>query len=350
MEVIGAKPLQNTFIPRLLRYRFIGGKNPNGEPVFVSKNKDNARIIDGLRSEVNITINGSRTMNQAVITIYNMPLDLAKTISTIGFYDREALSWAVQVEVYASLDCSTETNPVFAKIFTGGIMVSYADFNQQPTPTVRIEAQTLGGSNLLPADSISFKGAVPAIDIVNQMVNNFRNKNGFVASGSQNGDDVGTSQVGFITKVVNKNVTTALTNPNYHGDFWTQLQTLANDSEFDFAIHNDILYIFPIDSDIGFSSMRFSDTSGMIGYPSYSSRGIIVKSLFKPSIKYAQPIEVYIKPTKDTKEIAEIFNGKWGYMVSLSHDLSCNMPNGPWFTTIEVAKQNVRGSLNDGSE
>lgn len=346
MDVIGVKPIGNTFIPRLLKYRFIGGKNQNGEAVFVSKDKDNARVIEGLRSEVNITINGSRTMNQATITIYNLPLDLAKTISTIGFYDREALSWAVQVEIYATLDNSTEENLVFAKIFSGGIMVCYADFNAQPTPTVRIEAQTLGGSNLLPADSISFKGETPAIDIVNAMVSNFQNKNGFVVTG----DRSDASKFGFISKVVNENVTTAITNPNYHGDFWTQLQTLANDADFEFIISNDILYIFPTDSDISFSPMRFSTASGMVGCPTYSSRGIIIRTLFKPSIKYGQPIDVYVTPTQDIKEIAEIFNGKWNYMISLAHNLSSNMPGGPWYTTIEVAKQNVRGSLSDATE
>ncbi|CAI3933316.1 baseplate hub protein [Commensalibacter communis] len=346
MDVIGVKPLGNTFIPRILKYRFIGGKNQNGDPVFVSQDKDNARVIAGLRSEVTITKSGARSMDQAVITIYNLPLDLAKTISTVGFYGREALSWAVQVEIYASLDNSTEEKPVFAKIFSGGIMVCYADFNQQPTPSVRIEAQTLGGSNLLPAESISFKGQIPAIDIVNTMVSNFQNKNGFVVTG----DGTDASKFGFITKVINENVTATITNPNYHGDFWTQLQTLAKDADFEFIISNDILYIFPTDADLSFSPMRFTPASGMIGYPTYSSRGIIIRSLFKPSIKYGQSIDVYVTPTKDTKEIAEIFNGKWNYMVSLSHDLSCNMPNGPWFTTIEVAKQNIRGSLNDGSE
>lgn len=335
--VIGTKSIQNTFQPRLLKYRFIGGLNQNGKPVFLSKTNDNSRLLTSYKSEVSIRVYGGMTLAQATINIYNMPMDLARKISTIGMYSQQGLTSLVKIEIYASLDQETaDKEPVFTKIFSGGIVVSYADLNAQPDPYVRIEAQVLGGETILPLESISFNGDVLATDVLNGIIKNYHKKYDAVHRG--------------IVKVENKGVHTSLHNPNYHGSFVNQLQTLAHDANFEMTFHGDVLYIYPPDADIQFSPYLVSAGTGMIGYPSYSGNGIIIDSLFIPTLTFGQKIKIHIPINEDTKEFAPLYNGIWNYMVSMTHELSCNSPNGSWKTRIEMAKQNIKGSINNGIE
>lgn len=325
---IGTKGLANTFIHRKLKYKLIGGKNQAGNNVFISNNKDNSEMLEHYRSEVKINCYGGSVLEQATITIYNMPINLANVISTVGFYNNEAWQTQTQIEVYATTDSSTEENPVWTKIFTGNIMVSYADMNAQPNVNVRIEAQTMGGTNLLPADSISFKGKVQAEDVIKGIINKYQKR----YSDAPNG----------LTSVKNLGVTATLNNPNYSGPLLNQLQTCANDADFEYSINGGILYMFPSGGDVQFSPLTFSPATGMIGYPSYSGNGIVIRSLFKPTLKWAQKIRV------NTNSQFKQVDGIWQYMVSMEHDLSCEMPGGPWFTTIEMANQNTRGAMGDG--
>lgn len=96
--------------------------------------------------------------------------------------------------------------------------------------------------------------------------------------------------------------------------------------------------------------------SGMIGYPDYSLYGIKFSCLFRPDISFYAPIKIKSnqmpagwelqkdKPVnQDGQRIQNPnhpYDGLW-LPTFISHDLSAEIPNGPWSSNIECQRTDV---------
>jgi hypothetical protein len=62
----------------------------------------------------------------------------------------------------------------------------------------------------------------------------------------------------------------------------------------------------------------------MIGYPTYTAYGIMLRSLYDPTIGFGQKIQV---------QSSVLTTGEWA-VYGLSHHLESQTPNGKWETEI----------------
>lgn len=75
-----------------------------------------------------------------------------------------------------------------------------------------------------------------------------------------------------------------------------------------------------------------SPETGMIGYPLFNSTGVNLETKFNPGIVFGGPVSVQSSIPKA--------NGTWT-VVSMTHQLSSQMPGGPWKSTINAVSPNL---------
>lgn len=94
----------------------------------------------------------------------------------------------------------------------------------------------------------------------------------------------------------------------------------------------------PVNGPLGGAPIQIDKTTGMIGYPTYSTSGIQVATLFDARIRpgLALDIQTVFDFVNRTKWVAAV----------LQHTLQPNMPGGQWMTAIAAQSY---GSKGDGS-
>lgn len=326
-EVITVKgeKAPHTFEKRFLKFKIIGGVNNAGQRITLSGNKENSIEIEGLRATVDIQIMGARVLPTAFIEITNPPEYIANALSSVGLYSRESLLVTTKVIILAASIKSDDETPVYSQIFEGGILQSYMDYNAAPNPVLYIQIQTLADSLNKPSSSISFPGKVMAEDIVNKIVENEKRR-------------INNPELEEVKKVINHDVNTALSNPNFYGSMWDQILKCKIAAGFEVSIQNKTLHMFPVNGGINIDKpLLMARTFGQFGYPQYSDGNIIVKCIFKPNILFGQAIQIIGSKFEPA-------NGIWPSMISLKHNLTCMVPNGEWSTTLTMSKINSRQS------
>jgi hypothetical protein len=123
----------------------------------------------------------------------------------------------------------------------------------------------------------------------------------------------------------NSGVTGKLSNPYFPGSARSQAQACARAAGISMIIDNGKLAIWPKNGSRNGAVPLISPQTGMIGYPSYTALGIMLKTLFNPSIGFGGKIKVQ-------SELPAAC-GEWA-VYSLDHDLEAMMPNGRWFSTV----------------
>lgn len=90
-----------------------------------------------------------------------------------------------------------------------------------------------------------------------------------------------------------------------------------------------------------------SYSTGLIGYPQYNRNGVSIETLFRPDIAYYQPIKIDSKYTPAgwktganglNAQGQKVSNRPWDGIwlpTRITHELSAEMPNGPWHTYAE---------------
>ncbi len=125
-----------------------------------------------------------------------------------------------------------------------------------------------------------------------------------------------------------------LNNPNYPGTVFDQLRNACYDAKIDFYFQGDTLVFTPVDKPFtNVPTVILSPTSGLIGYPEYSRRGLVVTALYDSAFLCGSAIEIVGSAVKGT-------NGRW-YPFTIQFDLSANMPRGSWNATLQCNKAGI---------
>ncbi|CAI3953173.1 unnamed protein product [Commensalibacter communis] len=333
----------SVFTKRYLKFEFIGGYDKNGKKTFFAT-KEKKAIVENLRANVSINYSGGTSLPECDCTIYNIHTELANALTTLGQYQKETESLGNVIVIYASTFDSDPEHPVYTRIFEGGISVAYTDYGSAPDVAFHVRAMALGGLNLVPAKSLSFRGKGDAAGIMKSIIDNYNRKSSLTPNDP------------LYLQFKNAGVNVKLNNANYNGDLIEQIRKCANDANVRFSVQNGTVYIWPMNMSLNDamnqsgsgqqqikkgSPRLFSYKTGMVGYPAYANGGITVRSIFTGAITFGEEIlvESHYKPV----------NGLWKYMISMQHELSCFTPNGPWLTTIGLAK-NFEKEDNEGKK
>ena len=213
-----------------------------------------------------------------------------------------------QIQVFA-IDGAQET-----LVYNGVIQNAWAVFTSMPNTYLLIEA-IIGGDKLIaPSSPISISADTDVETLMSQIAK---------AMGYQ-----------F------KNYGVKITVPK--GDYYAntlmeQARQLMRSYKFWMYIDStnpNTLAIAPYGSATETIAPLVSPETGLIGYPVFSYTGLNFETLFNPGITYGGLIHM--------KSSIPKANGPW-IVVSMSHQLSSQMPGGMWKSTINAASQKVLG-------
>jgi hypothetical protein len=122
----------------------------------------------------------------------------------------------------------------------------------------------------------------------------------------------------------------SLSNPYFNGTVKDQIVAAAQAANITWNVVNNVLQIkTPFGNyDQGATPIAISPSKGMVGYPTLSSSGMMIKTLFNPDIHIGRQVKI-----SGSQIVAA--NGTWTAN-SVSHELESIVPNGRWFTNIGV--------------
>ncbi len=256
---------------------------------------NNVTLPKGLRMSATILHAGGLSDGTLDLTIYGMTRSVMNQLSTLG----------MQINLVPknpiTLTAGDDSN--MATAFNGYILSAYADFNAAPDVAFHISAHTLGAFATAPAEASSFKGPV----------------------------DVATVMSGFATKMglrfENSGVQVKLPSSYFPGSLRAQAQACIKAANISWnAGEGGVLAIWPKKESRGgkIPIIAPPPVGSMIGYPTYTAYGIVVKNLYDPTIGYGQKVEV---------RSSVLTTGQW-QVYGLSHILESETPNGKWESTI----------------
>jgi hypothetical protein len=143
----------------------------------------------------------------------------------------------------------------------------------------------------------------------------------------------------------NNGVQVQLSNPYFPGTAIDQAHSLARAANIELYDEGPgrRLAIWPKNKTRGGAIPLISVASGLIGYPESSDQGMRFRCLFNPNIALGGQIQMQsslgtvsnppVAATGSTQQQVQAAgpNGIW-YVSHLLHDLSAQLPNGPWFS------------------
>lgn len=269
-----------------LRFRLTLGKGKFADGT-------NQVIIQGFRATCDIDKAGFFQVGEAKCKIYGVSRDTMNACTT--------LTWQLDTMLENTLEVWAIDGADETLVFVGHIVNAWADYQGTPDVFLSIQARTCYWYSMLPVPPTSFKGEKDAAEIFAQLAKNM----GLAFEG--NG-------YSFIVR------------DQYLPNTWMeQARALAMLCGCDLYMDDRTLAITekgkPRKADIPL----ISRDSGLIGYPTFDGVGINVKTIFHKGITFggSYKLETDIEQAR----------GQWIAAV-VSHNLSSNMPNGPWFTTI----------------
>jgi len=283
-----------TFINRKINVKFEYGTGPKG--------MDEPRVVEltGHRILCNAVTAGGAGMGQLNLRIYGLTPQLMAELSTVG---RLPMAYARNViTVYAGDDKSGIT-----MIYQGSITAAYADMIAAPEIAFTVTAMVGFFQAVLSIPDSCYPGEADAAVIMKNLA-----------------DKMG-------MKFEDNGVSVILRDSVFSGSARQQAAMCAKNANIDWVIDKGVLSIWPKNAYRGKDTEIpvISPLTGLVGYPTYTATGIICTILYNPAITFGQLVEIQ-------SDIIQA-NGKWR-VILLTHDLAAELPNGPWFSQVQLAK------------
>jgi hypothetical protein len=255
----------------------------------------NTVTLSGLRVKADIQQFGGNAMPQVQLRIFGLPMQMINQLTTIGPIN-SSIMYQNSVLIAAGDEGSALTT-----IYSGTIWQAWGDFNQMPDASLNIVA--LGGlaASLKPVGASSYPGSADVGTIMQSLAT--------------------TAGFGF----VNSDVSVQLSNPYFPGTALAQIRACARAANINFAIDNGTLHIWPKGSARNGTTPLISPATGLVGYPAFSSNGLMLTTTFNPDVVIGGTIQVQSSLTPAC--------GQW-IATQISHSLESETPDGQWFTHI----------------
>ncbi len=282
-----------SFTRRIISLRFQLGTGAFGE--------DGSNVVDltGLRCAADISKPGNGTLSSANLRVWGMSLDTMAKLTVLN-----QLLYSSGRENTLTISAGDETNGL-SVCFVGTINEAWADFQSAPDVLFQVTATNGILAALKPVPATSFNGAV----------------------------DVATVLAGIATQMglqlENNGVSVVLRNTYLPGTALDQLRTVMRQADIEYVIDDTTLAIWPKGGNRGGQIPLLSPETGMVGYPTFTQNSLYVRTLFNPGIAFGQLLEI--------KSVVPQATGSNWKAVNLTHNLTTETADGPWFTTVECA-------------
>lgn len=319
---------------RILTAQFSLGQN-NGSFDAAGNTK---LLVKNLRSRATIeSTQGGATsfLSQLSLQVWGMKNEDMAAMSTLGLVTGiynvvNGTNAQTQVVVQAGDDDGMTT------VFGGAIYAAKVEYNQQPEVCLTVMASATLGLSTLKMASSSFPGSMDVPSMLQGIC----------------------SQAGLT--LVNQGVTAKLANHCVGGSALDQISDICASSGTCWGISQDgkTVTVWPRGVYLDDSSpISLSPGQGLVGYPEYSQQGIDVQCEFNPNIIWGRKLTVKSSiPTPPDNAAAAVIRQQAGpgskvipvgasgtfYVYGVAHELSCFMPDGPWFTQAKLGNTDTR--------
>ncbi len=254
--------------------------------------------LTGFRMTADAINPGGDSMGRCQIRVFGLRNDVMNKLTTIGSVNTEIK--AKNAVLLAAGDVESGMNSVFR----GTILDAWADYNSEPDVAFNIIAYAGLDAAVKPVGATSYKGATDVATILN---------------------DIAVNEMGVSFE--NNGVDAKLSSPYLSGTALTKIRNLAQAANFNWTIDRDTLAIWPQTGARAGTVPLISPTTGMVGYPSLSSKGMTVKMMFNPNVQLGGDVKV--------QSSIPMACGTWR-VFNVAHNLSSEMADGPWFTTADT--------------
>jgi hypothetical protein len=256
----------------------------------------NTVTLTGLRIKAEIQQFGGDAMPQVQLLVYGLPPAMINQLTAIG-----PINSAVMYQ-NSLLIAAGDEGSALTTIYNGTIWQAWGDFNQIPDAALNIAAVGGLAASLKPVGASSYPGSADVGTIMQQLAT--------------------TAGLEF----VNSGVSVQLSNPYFPGTALAQIRECAQAADINFTIDTGVLQIWSKGAARNTPSVPVvSPATGMVGYPTFSSNGLMLTTSFNPSLVIGGQFQVQssITPACGTYIAAQI-----------SHSLESITPDGQWFTHI----------------
>lgn len=256
--------------------------------------QDNVVVLEGYRTSVEATIAGEKQMGAARIRIFGVTQQIMDACTVLQFQNINS-RLSVNVKVYA-IDGEQDT-----LVFNGFVVMAWGDYSAIPDVCLNIQAQSALVAAQKSARPKSYKGAADVASIFGVLAR----------------------EGGYILE--NNGVQKSLYDVYLSSSLLEQIRDLAKQANIDFGIEDSVLWISPKNAGRGGFIPLISASTGLMGYPIFNGVGVVFKTLYNPAIRAGGKIQLETDINRA--------NGTW-VVASIGHNLSSEMPNGPWQTTV----------------
>lgn len=244
--------------------------------------------------------------------------DMAK-MSTMGFSQGTYKKNLIQVR-------AGDDDTGMAVVFTGSIYSAAVDYNAMPDVGVEILAYANLNQKFMKASAASYKGAMDVATMIQGIC----------------------AQAGL--KFVNNGVTARLSNHAVGGNYMVQIADICHAAGCycNQSLDGSTITIFPKGGTIDDAVIVASPATGMVGYPMYSGHGIVVVMEFNPTAQAGRRVRVDTSVANFTPAAIQKFSGnpadnKTDFFINIvTHDISSQTVNGPWFTKLGASETKKR--------
>ncbi|MDR1311583.1 MAG: hypothetical protein LBK01_06910 [Burkholderiaceae bacterium] len=200
---------------------------------------------------------------------------------------------------------------VLPLIYDGTIRNGSVNFNEMPNAPLALQCQGNPWEAVAPFPPHDGRGAEKAQDIIAYLAK----ANGY----------------GF----ENHGVDVSLDNMNLKGTWLAQLQAVVEAAQIDISIERGVIAIWNRGGARVYAPVEVSVETGMVGYPVFGARGIIVTTLLNPEFMLGRLVHVKSE-----------YQPACGYWTILSHEMfiADETPDGQWFSVIECGRFEKRNA------
>jgi hypothetical protein len=279
-------------------------------------NGSDTLTVEGVRSTASIqTVQGglSPFVGHGLFQLFGMnPADMAK-LSTLGMDISRINKNAVQVFAYDEGNAASAV-----QVFAGTIQQARINYNAMPYVLLELDCYGAGDQQTQTVSGTSLPG------------------DGDVATMLQGICAACNPPVTFI----NKGVTAKLSNPAYNSSPEQQIQSICLDSGTAYTLQGGTLTIWDGNKNIDDVTIDVGPDNGMVGYPEYSMMGFDITTQFTPEIQVGRHVNLKPSSVANAVPIPGVPGGPY-FIRMVEHELSSELPDGPWFTHAHLTAQGV---------
>jgi hypothetical protein len=276
----------------------------NQPTTFVESGTDTVTLA-GFRTSVKVQNSGSAAGSQASVSIWGMSPSLMNQLSTLGMVvsiiPRNTMTIAAGDE-----------GGSMTTVFVGTIRDAYGDYAGAPQVPFRFECYSGAAEQVIPFPASSYDGTTDVATMLSAIAR----------------------RIGWGFE--NNSVNVKLVSPYLSGSAMQQVETICDQARISYALLNNVLCIWPRNGERSNPGgiPLISKTTGMIGYPSFTQQGIMVRTLFNPSVTFGSLVKVQ-SDLFTTEALQRIRSDESVWKVTkLDHALDALVPKGEWGSTI----------------